>query len=57
MQDIYTSCYGYTRQIPLSTALEEIVGTGYAAIISCISGQLGYYEGEEQNERYLLQVQ
>lgn len=44
------------KSLPLLTALEEIVGSGSASIISCIKGQLGYYEGEEQNERYLLQV-
>lgn len=37
-------------------AAEEIIGSGNASIISCIPGVLGFYEGEDKNERYLLNI-
>ena len=41
-------------RMPLAEALEAVVGYGVGTIISCIPGALGYYEGEEKNQRYLL---
>jgi hypothetical protein len=38
----------------LTTALEEARGTGGGTVLSCIPGQLGYYEGEEPGDRWLL---
>lgn len=43
------------REMPLSEALQEIVGNGMGTLVSCIPGRLGYYEAEEPNERYLLE--
>ena len=43
------------RSMELKKALEEIVGFGLATIVSCIPGKLAYYEGEEINERYILE--
>lgn len=42
------------RQMGLSEALDHIVGAGMGSLVSCVPGHLGYYEGEEPNERYLL---
>ncbi len=41
------------RQMPLSDALREIVGGGSGTFVSCIPGELAYFEGEGQNERYI----
>jgi len=38
----------------LLAALKEIVGRGWGTVISCLPGQLGYFEGELK-ERYILQ--
>jgi hypothetical protein len=40
----------------LHDALEQTLGKGSGTIISCISGKLAYFEGEEQNERYILEA-
>ena len=39
----------------LRDALEQTVGGGLGTIISCIPGKLAYFEGEEQNERYIFE--
>ncbi len=39
----------------LGVALSETVGYGMGTVISCIPGQLGYFEGESR-ERYILQA-
>ena len=39
----------------LTDALNEVVGSGYGTLISCIPGVLGYYEGEEKHARFILQ--
>ena len=44
------------REMPLREALRETVGSGFGTIISCIPGKLAYFEGEEQNERYILEA-
>lgn len=43
------------REMPLRQALQETVGSGSGTIISCIPGRLAYFEGEEQNQRYILE--
>ena len=43
------------REMLLSEALEEVVGKGYGALLSCIPGKLGYYEGEDPGRRFLLE--
>lgn len=35
-------------------AMDQVMGLGTAAIISCIPGVLGFYQGGDKNERYLL---
>jgi hypothetical protein len=40
--------------LPLREALSAIVGQGYGALLSCVPGELGYYEGEDRSTRYLL---
>ncbi|MEW4212127.1 hypothetical protein Q0O85_26785 [Priestia megaterium] len=35
------------KEIPLSTALEHTVGLGMPSIISCIPGELAYFESEQ----------
>ena len=42
------------RVLPLDEALAAVVGQGFGTLISCVPGQLGYYEGEERGERYIL---
>jgi hypothetical protein len=39
----------------LQDALDETVATGTATLISCIPGELAYYEGEDMHLRYILQ--
>ncbi|HKZ81757.1 MAG TPA: hypothetical protein VJ124_26045 [Pyrinomonadaceae bacterium] len=43
------------REMALSEALQETVGSGSGTIVSCIPGKLAYFEGEEQNQRYILE--
>jgi hypothetical protein len=42
------------KEMELLAALKEIVGYGMGTVISCLPGQLGYFEGELR-ERYILQ--
>ena len=42
------------KELPLSDALREVVGGGMGTFISCVPGRLGYFEGEESGERYIL---
>lgn len=39
----------------LDEALTSVVGSSMGTIISCIPGILCYYEGEESNNRFILQ--
>lgn len=41
------------RELQLSEALEEIVGSGMGAILSCVPGRLGFIETED--ERFILE--
>ena len=43
------------EQLLLYKALEKIVGFFPGTIISCIPGLLAYYEGEEPNERFIIE--
>jgi hypothetical protein len=42
------------KEMGLLAALKQIVGYGMGTAISCLSGRLGYFEGELK-ERYILQ--
>jgi hypothetical protein len=35
--------------LPLESVLESVIGSGMGTILSCISGKLAYYEGEEES--------
>jgi len=37
-----------SKQMPLLTALEQVVGYGMGTLISCIRGRLAYFENEDQ---------
>jgi len=57
-----TTCYVIStdneldgRHVDLREVLERTVGSGHAMFLSCIPGKLGYFEGEERNERYILE--
>ena len=43
------------QEMPLRDALDEIVGSSDGTFVSCIPGKLAYFEGEEPNERYILE--
>lgn len=40
--------------MPLSEALNAIMGMGDGAFVSCIPGRLGFYEYEDVKSSYLL---
>jgi hypothetical protein len=42
------------QEMPLTAALERVVGMGLGTFISCVPGMLGYFEGEEAGARYVL---
>jgi|ERR1700674_270745 len=42
------------KEMELLAALKQTVGRGMGTVISCLAGQLGYFEGELK-ERYILQ--
>ena len=42
------------REMPLSEALEAVIGMGDGAFVSCIPGRLGFYEYEDIKSSYLL---
>jgi len=42
------------QELGLEDALRQIVGRGMGAFVSCVPGRLGYFEGEEPHERWLL---
>jgi len=43
------------RDIDLKDALRDIVNWSQGALISCLPGKLGFFQGEEKNERYILE--
>jgi hypothetical protein len=42
------------KDLPLRKAIEEVLGYGMGSVISCIPGQLAYYEGEMPSDRFVL---
>ena len=42
------------REMPLTEALEAIIGSSNGAYVSCIPGKLGFYEYESMKSSYLL---
>jgi hypothetical protein len=42
------------KVLGLRGALNEVVGQGMGSVISCIPGQLAYYEGESAGQRCIL---
>jgi hypothetical protein len=42
------------REMPLGEALSTTVGYGMGTLISCVPGELAYYESEERGDRYVL---
>jgi hypothetical protein len=42
--------------MPVADALNRVVGHGCGTFLSCVPGKLGYYEGEDPEERYLLRL-
>jgi hypothetical protein len=43
------------RCLSLDEALRAVIGRGMGALISCVPGTLGFYEGEGPGARYLLE--
>jgi hypothetical protein len=43
------------QETDLRQVLDEVVGYQSGTFVSCLPGQLGYFEGEEPNERYILE--
>jgi hypothetical protein len=43
------------RTLPLEQALGSIIGMSPGTLISCIPGRLGYFEGEDRGERFILE--
>jgi hypothetical protein len=43
------------QESDLREALEAIIGRVHGTFLSCVPGRLGYFEGEELNERYILE--
>jgi hypothetical protein len=42
------------RDMDLLEALELVIGCGLGTVISCLPGELAYYEGEMPRDRYVL---
>jgi len=42
------------QALPLEDALRGVVGRGMGAFVSCVAGELAYFESEEPGERCLL---
>lgn len=43
------------REMLLSDALKDVIGYQMGTLISCIPGQLAFYESEELKTRYILE--
>ena len=43
------------QELDIQVVLKEIVGGGDGSLLSCIPGELAYYEGESPNNRCMLQ--
>ena len=42
------------KTVPLKLALEKVVGFGMGTLLSCVPGELAYYEGEGPSDRCIL---
>jgi len=42
------------KRLSLKAALEQVIGQGMGSILSCVPGNLVYFEGEEPSDRCLL---
>jgi hypothetical protein len=42
------------KHLPLHAALEKVVGLGMGTLLSCVAGELAYYEGHDPGERCIL---
>jgi hypothetical protein len=40
--------------LPLAKVISDIVGGGLGTLLSCIPGELGFFEGEGPSDRYIL---
>jgi hypothetical protein len=43
------------REMLLGEALSDVIGHQMGTLISCVPGQLGFYESEEPKTRYILE--
>jgi len=42
------------KHLSLKLALEKVVGQGQGTLLSCVPGELGYYEGQAPSDRCIL---
>lgn len=42
------------KHLPLKSALEKVVGQGMGTLLSCVAGELAYYEGHDPSDRRIL---
>jgi hypothetical protein len=42
------------KHLALKSALEKVVGLGMGTLLSCVAGELAYYEGQGPAERCIL---
>jgi hypothetical protein len=42
------------KTLSLKVALEQVVGQGMGTLLSCVPGELAYYEGEGPSDRCIL---
>ena len=42
------------KTLSLAVALEKVVGQGMGTLLSCVPGELAYYEGEGPSDRCIL---
>ena len=42
------------KHLPLKLALEKVVGQGLGTLLSCVAGELAYYEGAGPGDRCIL---
>jgi len=43
-----------SQRLPLGEALEEVIGYGMGTLISCVPGELAFFEGEGPADRCIL---
>lgn len=42
------------QELPLVTVLEQVIGRGIGTLVSCVPGQLAYFEAEDPGHRFIL---